>query len=130
MLGYAVASPEDLEKERGGLKDVVLTVRLEKALRRINPWVSEEHIKKAVRAITHVPAASLMEANEKIYTSLVHGLSLEEDGQAGRKSRNVFYIDFDRPANNELVVTRQFKVAGSRENIICDVVVFINGFRL
>ncbi len=130
VLGYAVASPEDLEKERGGLKDVVLTVRLEKALRRINPWVSEEHIKKAVRAITHVPAASLMEANEKIYTSLVHGLSLEEDGQAGRKSRNVFYIDFDRPANNELVVTRQFKVAGSRENIICDVVVFINGIPL
>lgn len=126
-LGYTFVPAEDLEKERGGFKEAILTNRLEKALRRINPWVSDEHVKKAVRSITHVPAASLMEANEKIYTSLVHGLSLEEDGQAGRKSRNVFYIDFDRPANNELVVTRQFKVAGPKENIICDVVVFING---
>lgn len=126
-MGYSVVPPEDLEKERGGLKEVVLTSRLENALKRINPWLAEEHIAKAVRQITHVPAASFMEANEKIYTSLVHGVSMEEDGQAGRKSRNVYYIDFDNPANNEFMATRQFKVAGSKENIVCDVVIFING---
>src|SRR3989338_4289026 len=126
-LDYTFVPSEDLEKERGGFKDVVLTSRLENALRRINPWLSDEQIKKAVRSVTHVPAASLMEANEKIYTSLVHGISMEEEGQTGRKSRNVYYIDFDNPANNEFVLTRQFKVAGSKENIICDVVVFING---
>jgi type I restriction enzyme R subunit len=126
-MGYAILSSDILDKERDSLKEVVLTARLENALKRINPWVSEEHIAKAVRFITHVPAASLMEANEKIYTSLVHGVSMEEEGEGGRKSRNVYYIDFDNPANNEFTVTRQFKVTGAKENIICDVVIFING---
>ena len=92
MLGYAVASPEDLEKERGGLKDVVLTVRLEKALRRINPWVSEEHIKKAVRAITHVPAASLMEANERFIRRWFMGYPWKRTGRRGVKAAMCFTL--------------------------------------
>lgn len=129
-LGYVFVSSEDLDKERGSLKEVVLTGRLETKLKEINSWLSDENIKKAVRMITAVPSASLLEANEKIYTSLMHGVSMEEGGEAGRKSRNAYFIDFDNWQNNEFVVTRQFKVSGSKENIICDVVLFVNGIPL
>lgn len=128
-LGYTFVPPEQLDTERGSLKEIVLASRLEKKLKEINSWLSDENLKKAVRAITTVPATSLIEANEKSYTSLVHGISIEqdiEDGQ-GKKSHSVSFIDFDHPEKNEFVVTRQFKIAGSKENIKCDVVVFVNG---
>ncbi len=131
-LGYTFVPPEQLEIERESLKEVVLVSRLEKKLKELNPWLSDENLKRSLRAITNVPATSLMEANEKIYTSLVHTVSLEQDigdGQ-GYKSHNVHFIDFEHPAKNEFIVTRQFKVAGTKENIICDVVVFINGIPL
>lgn len=128
-LGYTYVSPEQLETERGSLKEIVLVSRLEKKLKDINPWLSEENLKKAARTIINVPATSLIEANEKVYTSLIHGISLEQDigdGQ-GNKGHSVNFISFDHSEKNEYVVTRQFKVAGAKENIKCDVVVFING---
>lgn len=129
-MGYTFVPPEQLESERESFKEIILVARLEKKLKELNPWLSDENLKKAVRAITNVPSASLMEANEKVYTSIVHTLSLEQDTGAGRKSFDVHYIDFEHPEKNEFIVTRQFKVAGSKENIKCDVVVFVNGIPL
>ena len=131
-MGYAFASYEELDAERGSLKGVVLVSRLEKKLKEINPWLSDDNLKKAVRAITTVPATSLIEANEKVYTSIVHGISLEQDigdGQ-GKKGHDVYFMDFERVEKNEFLVTRQFRVSGPKENIKCDVVVFINGIPL
>jgi len=129
-LGYTFVPPEQFETERESLKEIILVARLEKKLKELNHWLSDENLKKAVRAITNVPSASLMEANEKVYTSIVHTLSLEQDTGTGRKSFDVHYIDFEHPEKNEFIVTRQFKVAGSKENIKCDVAVFVNGIPL
>ena len=74
-LGYTFVSPEALEEERESLKDVVLTGRLEKALKRINPWLSEDNLHKAARTISHVQAASLIEANEALYIALSYGIA-------------------------------------------------------
>lgn len=131
-LGYTFVPPEKLELERESLKEIVLVSRLEKKLKELNSWLSDENLKKAVRAITNVPATSLIEANEKIYTSLAHSISLEqdiEDGQ-GKKGHDVYFIDFEHLEKNEFIITRQFKVAGSKENIKCDIVMFINGIPL
>ncbi|MFH1287156.1 MAG: type I restriction endonuclease subunit R [bacterium] len=130
-LGYIFVTSGKLDSERESLKDTILVCRLEKKLKEFNPWLSDENLKKAVRAITNVPASSLIEANEKIYISLVHGLSLEQDIEGkGKKSHNVYFIDFEHFEKNEFIVTRQFKVSGPKENIICDVVIFINGIPL
>ncbi|MEW6088309.1 MAG: type I restriction endonuclease subunit R [bacterium] len=130
-LGYAFVPSEKLDLERESLRDTVLVHRLEKKLEELNPWLSDENLKKAVRAVTNVPASSLIEANEKIYISLAHGLSLEQDIDGkGKKSHNVYFIDFDHPEKNEFIVTRQFKISGPKENIICDAVVFVNGIPL
>lgn len=61
--------PDVLEAERDSLRDVVLVGRLGVALKRLNPWISDDTLHKAVRAITGVQAASLIEANEEIYTA-------------------------------------------------------------
>ena len=126
-LGYAYVSPEALDPERASLKETILTGRLTAALTRLNPWLSATNVAKAVKAVTQVPAASLAEANEALYTSLTYGIALEQDRGGGRKSHTVRFLDFERPERNEWVVTRQYRVLGSKKHVIPDVVAFVNG---
>ena len=93
-----------------------------------NPWISETNV--TVKAATQVPATSLAEANETLYTSLTYGIALEQDRGGGRKSHTVKFLDFEKPARNEWVVTRQYTVLGSKKHVIPDVVAFVNGLPL
>ena len=129
-LDYTYLPPEALEGERKSFKEIILTARLAKALKRLNPWLSETNVAKAVKTVTQVAAASLAEANEKVYTSLTYGIALEQDRGDGRKSHTVRFFDFDRPDRNEWIVARQYKVLGSKKHIVPDVVVFVNGLPL
>ena len=129
-LGYTYVPPEDLELERASFKEPILTGRLNLALSRLNPWLSGPNLTNAVRAVTQVPAASLAEANQKLYTSLTYGIALEQDRGDGRKSHTVRFLDFDKPDRNEWIVTRQYRVLGSKKHVIPDVVAFVNGLPL
>ena len=129
-LGYTYVPPEALEPERASLKETIVAGRLATALKRLNPWLSETNVAKAVKTVTQVPAASLAEANEKVYTSLTYGIALEQDRGGGRKSHTVRFLDFDRPDRNEWMVTRQYRVLGSKKHVIPDIVTFVNGLPL
>ena len=129
-LGYTYVPPEELEGERASFKEPILTGRLNLALKRLNPWLSETNLTKAVRAVTHVRSASLAEANQALYTSLTYGIALEQDRGDGRRSHMVRFLDFDNPDRNEWIVTRQYKVLGSKKHVIPDVVAFVNGLPL
>lgn len=123
-LGFTYVAPEVHEAERDTLKETVLSGRLEKALKKLNPWLSADSAKKVARSLMGLQAASLIEASEKVYTLLTYGVAIEQDGQP---NRNVRFFDFDSPTNNELVVTRQYTVKGVKKHIRPDVVVLING---
>ena len=129
-LGYTYVPPEDLDRERTSFKEPILTGRLNLALKRLNPWLSGPNLTKAVRAVTHVQAASLAEANQTLYTSLTYGIALEQDRGDGRKSYTIRFLDFDNPERNEWTVTRQYRVHGSKKHVIPDVVAFVNGLPL
>lgn len=129
-LGWTYVTPEALAAERQSLKEVFLTRRLRAALKRLNPWLSDDNLHKAIRAVTHVDAPGLLEANEALYTSLTYGIALEQDLGAGKKSQTLRFIDFDAPATNELIVTRQFQVRGTKKTIIPDVMLLVNGIPL
>lgn len=129
-LGYEFVPADVLEAEREGPKEPILTERLARALKKLNPWLSPDNVHKAVRAITHAPSASLIEANAKLHTSLTHGISLEQDVGSGKKSQTVQFIDFTRPERNEFLVTRQYRVLGAKKEIRADIVVFVNGIPL
>src|SRR5579875_1144531 len=129
-LGYEYIHGSYLEGERQTLRDVVLQQRLSDAIQRINPWIDANNLRKVVRDITHVEAASLMEANEAIHDDIVHYISVEQDLGHGKKNQTVRLIDFDNIDNNEFLVVNQFKVSGLTENIIPDIVLFVNGLPL
>lgn len=126
----AELSPEHANQERAYFRDVVLAKRLEVAINRINPWISEENLRKVMRELTHPHHAALMEYNHALYQALVKYLSVEQDLGKGRRGQTVKVIDFDHPDNNEFLCTSQFKVEGAKQNIIPDIVCFVNGLPL
>ena len=129
-LGYAFVQADALDVERESHAEPVLAQRLEAALRRLNPWINDDNVKKAMRHITHVATSGLIEANEAVHTALVHNISLEQDLGDGKRGQTVRFIDFDHPDNNELIFTRQYRVSGARHAIVPDIVVFVNGLPL
>lgn len=139
-LGWTYVPSEDIAPvlpvdgspvgERGYYRDVVLSKRLEAAVVQLNPWINDENLRKVVREFTHPNHAGLMEYNQSIYDLLVNYLSVEQDLGAGRKGQTVKVIDFDNPENNEFLCTNQLKVEGINQNIIPDIVCFVNGLPL
>jgi hypothetical protein len=88
--------------------------RLERALRRLNPWLPEDGLRRAMRAVTHVEAATLLEANEKVWVALTYGVSVEVTEDGRRTSRTVRYFDFEDSAINDFLVVRQFQSPARR----------------
>ena len=135
-LGWRFIAPETLDTERASMREVLLVPRLERAIRRLNPWITDENVSRVVRSIATVQAASLMEANETLHTMLTYGVSVTQDtgDGLGMKSRTVNLIDFNDPLNperNEFVFTRQFSVQNVKNHtIIPDIVLFVNGVPL
>ncbi len=127
-LGYTYVDWDTLSKERlCNHREVLITDRLHSALRRINPWISDENVVKATQKLKHIQAVGLVEANQIAYEYLTSHISLGQDLGQGVKGQTVKYIDYDNIDNNEFIVTRQYTVDGAKETIRPDIVVFING---
>lgn len=127
-LGWQEIDSKDSEKLRPSLKEVVLVPILQKAIKRLNPWISDENVNRVVRAITNIQATSVIEANEKIQAMLEKGTTVIQDkgDGLGLKSQDVRLIDYENIDDNEFHVVRQFRVEHFKENFP-DIVLFING---
>lgn len=121
--------PEQTDK-RSSLKDVVLTPNLEQAIQRINPWISEDNLRKVVREVTLIQTSTLMEANQWFWERLTQYFSVDQDLGSGRRGQTLKLIDFDHPENNEFLSVDQFKIQGPAQNIIPDILLFVNGMPL
>ena len=125
----AKLSPDESD-ERSSLKDVVLEKRLTESLKRINPWINDENLRKVVRDLTKTQYANLVEANQTIWTQINQCVSVMQDLGKGNKGQTVHIIDFENLDNNEFLCTNQFKVSGVNQNIIPDILCFVNGLPL
>ena len=124
----AKLSPDESD-ERSSLKDVVLEKRLTESLKRINPWINDENLRKVIRELTKTLYPNLVEANQAIWTQINQSVSVMQDLGKGN-SQTVHIIDFEHPVNNEFLCTNQFKVSGVNQNIIPDILCFVNGLPL
>jgi len=122
-------SPDE-SNERNYYTDVVLENRLRDSIQRLNPWISDENLRKVVRDLTKPQTTTLMETNQSIWKTLTQYISVEQDLGRGRKGQTVKVIDFENPDNNEFLCTNQFKVSGVNQNIIPDILLFVNGLPL
>jgi type I restriction enzyme R subunit len=105
-------------------------VRLAEVLQRLNPWLGEEGVSRAMMAVTRIAAVDLMEANENAHTALCYGVTAAHTESGRRQDRTVRFFDFDDPAANIFEFARQVPIRGSRQDIIPDIVVYVNGLPL
>ena len=116
--------------ERNSFKDPVLVSRLSSSVKRINPWINDENLRKVVREVAQIPPTQLMEANQYVWDTLTQYISVEQDVGHGRRGQTVKIIDFDNLDNNNFLCTNQFKVSGVNQNIFPDIILFVNGLPL
>ncbi|MCK7612363.1 type I restriction endonuclease subunit R [Roseibium sediminicola] len=131
LFDYRELLPGDVASMRDGPTDVLLTRRLETQLKTLNPWIDEDGIRRAIAAITRISAVDLIDANEKAYTALTYGITLPHTDSAGRRQdRSVRYFDFDKEDRNTFEFARQVTVKGPRQEIVPDIILYVNGIPL
>ena len=134
-LGYTFLDGRKLTKELGEResdRDVILKKHLVNSLRRINPWINETNLHKAVLTLSNglQHGTSLDEINEKIYDIIVkYDMTVEQtvDYSGKKKFQTVKYIDFENIENNTFHVVSQLKIKGVNESCIPDLIIYING---
>lgn len=121
-------SPDGAAPQRASFADTILTGRLERAVRVINPSLPDEAIQMALRQVLNTDKPHLIEENRRIHHLMTDGIGVEyraEDGSI--RSDRVWLIDFDAPDNNDWIVTNQFTVVEGRRKRRPDLVCFLNG---
>ncbi|MGC9514136.1 type I restriction endonuclease subunit R [Methanocrinis sp.] len=127
-LGWTEIAAADAKLMKDSLRQPILVSLFLEAVKRINPWITEENAQRVVQSVVQLQATSVLEANEKIQTMLELSTVVLQDMNdgMGQKSQDVFFIDYQHPENNSFSVVRQFQVKHYRERIP-DIVLFING---
>ena len=143
-LGWNYVPRETLAQERDE-RDVLLTGRLTAALKRLNPWMTDDQAQRVIFNLQHIDATGLAR-NQAVHEYLSHGMPLTVDRGGRQETPTVRFFDFEHPEPsvglNEYVVTTQFRVRRGSERgalrasendervIKPDLVLFVNGIPL
>ena len=134
-MGYTIAfggdiAPDEPAAERENYGEVILTGRLKKALKRINPNIPAEALEDAFRKVTRPNLPSLVGNNRAFHKMLADGIEVEYRHEGRIKGDKVWLVDFDNLDNNDWLVVNQFTVLENHINRRPDIVIFINGLPL
>ena len=123
-IGWTPLSPSDALALRGGEAGLLFRGVLEDALRRFNPWLTDDAIRSVVENIQALPAT--VEGNRQMLAWL-RGERQWYD-EAERRHRQVRLIDFDEPGANALHVTWEWRLKPpARKGNRADVMFVVNG---
>ncbi len=109
---------------------MLLTGRLEAALRRINPRHSPSVLQAALKEVQRIHSPDLLSNNEAFHRLITEGVGVSYQQNGNERGDLVKLIDFDTPENNEFVVANQFTVIENHQNKRPDIVLFVNGIPL
>ena len=124
-------APDTPNAERDEYDQVVLERRLRDSLAELNPALPVDALDDAYRKLTRPEGSTLEARNREFHRMLVNGVEIEYREAGGRvRGELVRVIDFDVPANNDLLAVNQFTVTENRNTRRPDVVLFVNGLPL
>ena len=119
---------DSINSERVGYGDVVLKRRLESAVRRLNPKLSQEGVEETLRKVLNPAHPSVVLNNRAFHLMLANGVEIQYRKRDGTQtSEPVRIIDFDEPSQNDFVACNQFTIIEGNINRRPDILVFING---
>ncbi len=134
-LGYSAIyapdiAPDGDRPERGHYGDVLLTGRLEQAIKRINPKLPSGVLQAALKEVQRIHSPDLLANNEAFHRLLTEGVKVSRQHDGTERGELVWLIDFARPGNNEFLVANQFTVIENHQNKRPDLILFVNGIPL
>ena len=117
---------------RKSYHEVLLTRHFCKALKRLNPWMTEKQLAEAVERMTeHISSQSLMQINEQKYQYIKDGIPVTRTKSNGETEEvKAKVIDFASPDKNEFMCVRELWIYGSLYRRRADIVGFVNGIPL
>ncbi len=123
-------APDGDRPERSRYDEVLLTGRLEAALKRINPKLSPALLQAGLKEVQRIHSPELLANNEAFHRLLTEGVPVSAHKDGDERGERVWLIDFAKPENNEFVVASQFTVIENHQNKRPDLVLFVNGMPL
>ncbi|MBD3204465.1 HsdR family type I site-specific deoxyribonuclease [Candidatus Woesearchaeota archaeon] len=132
-LGWDVYDIKDQSKKRPdyreSYKEFLLIDELKSSIKRLNPWIKDNNIDKAVRHLRQL-ADKTLDANQKFHKVLVdYHYTVLQDLGSGKKNQTVKFIDWKNPTNNRFFAFNQYKIQG-KDTINPDITLFVNGLPL
>ena len=123
---------EDGTLGRKSYKEILLSRYFQKALKKLNPWMTDSQIIEAQRTFeSHLSTASLLQINEEKYSLIRDGIPVtvkKPDGKTETKRAKL--IDFQTPDNNDFLAVKEMKIHGDLYRRRTDIVGFVNGIPL
>jgi type I restriction enzyme R subunit len=116
--------------ERADAGHCILQGRLAASLHRLNPHLPHETIEWVVRTLARPPHPTLIQNNRWFHVLLTDGVEVEyRDPNSGEtRGGRARLVDFDNASANDLLVVRQFNIAGPSGKVIRpDLTAFLNG---
>ena len=117
---------------RKSYKEILLSRYFQKALKKLNQWMTDSQIIEAQRAFeSHLSTASLLQINEEKYSLIRDGIPVtvkKPDGKTETKRAKL--IDFQTPDNNDFLAVKEMKIHGDLYRRRTDIVGFVNGIPL
>jgi type I restriction enzyme R subunit len=124
--------PEDpTDSFRTSFKEVILKEKFEIAIKKLNPWITDEQLKYCFDKISEQGHKDLLTANKDIFNLLLKGITLPGINELTRiDNPTVQLVDFANYRENSFITINQFRVDTSnkaKKCIIPDIVCFVNG---
>lgn len=123
-------APESELSERESFEQIILTHRLQRAIKRINPGMPTHVCEQAVQRVLHIYSQDLLHNNESFQQLLIEKVKIPYQQDGFDRSHEVALIDFENPFNNEFLAVNQYIVVENNQNKRPDIVLFINGLPL
>ena len=117
---------------RKSYHEVLLVRHFCRALKSLNPWMTEKQLAEAVERMTErMSSQTLMQINEQKYQYIKDGIPVTRTKPNGETEEvKAKVIDFASPDKNEFMCVRELWVYGSLYRRRADIVGFVNGIPL
>jgi len=135
-VGYSYIHGSKLAPENGereSMRCAVLKTRLIRAIKRINPWLTDDLAERVYKKVTDIDHPDFLMKSRIFYDMLVNGVKIKTRKRGREKVYRVKLVDFEDLDNNEFLTANQFEVEFQFQKEIYrrpDLIVFINGFPL
>lgn len=117
---------------RESYKEILLSRYFREALRKLNPWITDDQISEAQKTLENrLSTSSAIQINKEKYFLIRDGIPVtvkKSNGQTEIKKAAV--IDFQNPDNNYFLAVKELKIHGDLYRRRTDIVGFVNGIPL